>query len=215
MILRKERCVRCGNKINRKFSYCPFCGNCIKSQDRDGFFMPTFKMGFPFNSIFKRLEKQIEKQFREVDNMVDADDEDDEEEPEKAYGFSINIGTNESGQPVIKIGDGKEIGKMIKPKPVKIRQIKISERDAEKFAKLPKAEPLTNVRRLADRIIYEIELPGVKDKNNIIINKLHNSIEIKAFAKDKAFFKLIPVALPLLKYYLEKEKLILELKPDA
>jgi len=38
-----------------------------------------------------------------------------------------------------------------------------------------------------------------------------NSIEIKAFSKDKAYFKFLPIALPLLGYKLLKEKLILEL----
>jgi hypothetical protein len=69
------------------------------------------------------------------------------------------------------------------------------------------------VRRLSDRIVYEIELPGVK-ASDIIINKLQNSIEIKAFTKEKAFFKLLPVALPILNYYMKQGKLVLELKPE-
>ena len=56
-------------------------------------------------------------------------------------------------------------------------------------------------------------MPGVTNLKDIMINKLQNSIEIRAFAKDKAYFKLIPVALAIKKYGLEHEKLILELKP--
>jgi len=213
MIFGKEKCAKCGNKIEKKHSFCPWCGNCTK--DKEEFFMPNFKLGFPFNTIFKQLEKQFGKQFKEMDRMMDMDKT--ASEPEKAIGLSININVDDSGQPVIRVENmGEEkIGKIIEPKPFKIRKVKISEKDAEKFSKLPKTEPSTNVRRLADKIVYEINLPGIHDKKNIIINKLQNSIEIKAFAKDRAFFKLIPVALPLLKYYLEKEKLILELKPEA
>ena len=83
----------------------------------------------------------------------------------------------------------------------------------EKLAKLPRKEPETKVRRLTDKIIYEINLPGVKSLKNITVNKLENSIEIKAISKDRAYFKLIPIALPLIRYYLKKESLFLELKP--
>ena len=80
------------------------------------------------------------------------------------------------------------------------------------MAALPKEEPQTTVRRLTDRIVYEIELPGV-EKDNLVITKLHNSIEIKAFSKDKTYFKLLPVSFHILGSKLEEGKLVLELKP--
>jgi hypothetical protein len=40
---------------------------------------------------------------------------------------------------------------------------------------------------------------------------LENSIEVKAFAKDKAYYKFLPVSLPLLKYDLANGRLTLEL----
>ncbi len=40
--------------------------------------------------------------------------------------------------------------------------------------------------------------------------KLENSIEIKAITKDKAYFKIIPLNLPIINYNILKEKLILE-----
>jgi len=89
----------------------------------------------------------------------------------------------------------------------------ISAAKAAKLAKMPKKEPETIVRRLSDRIIYEISVPGVKNIKDVIINKLQNSIEIKAFAKDKVYFKLLPVSLPIKKYKIEDEKLVLELVP--
>src|SRR3989344_3748821 len=49
-----------------------------------------------------------------------------------------------------------------------------------------------SIRRFADRVVYEIALPGVKSIKDISITKLENSIEIKAVSKDKAYFKLIP-----------------------
>jgi hypothetical protein len=66
---------------------------------------------------------------------------------------------------------------------------------------------------MTNKIIYEVDLPGVKNEKDIIITKLENSIEIKAFTKDTAYLKLIPISLPIKNYFLEKNKLILELTP--
>jgi len=216
-MLGKKKCPQCGNKIEKKFSFCPWCGLNTAEKDEDEFFNPNFNMGnmgFPLNSLFKHLGKNLEKEFRNMEKMG--------MEPEKkAHGISIKISTGNSGNPVIKIGNiedkkfENEMGNIITPvKKARIKQINISEDDAKKFAKLPHREPLTNVRRLADRIIYEIELPGVTDNKNIRINKMHNSIEIRAFSDDTAFLKLIPVALPIIRHAFEKERLTLELKPE-
>jgi hypothetical protein len=214
-MLGKKKCPQCGNKIEKKFDFCPWCGLNMAEKDEDEFFNPNFNMGFPFNTIFKQLGKSLEKEFKSMERIA--------REPEKkAHGISIKISTGNSGNPVIKIGsigDKKienEMGNMISPvKKARIKQINISEDEARKFAKLPHKEPLTNIRRLADRIIYEIELPGVTDKKNIRISKMHNSIEIRAFSDDAAFLKLIPIALPIMRHAFEKGKLILELKPEA
>jgi hypothetical protein len=67
---------------------------------------------------------------------------------------------------------------------------------------------------LTNKIVYEIDLPGVTNVKDVIINRLENSIEVKAFAKDKAYFKLIPLSLPIERYHLKEGKLVLELKPE-
>lgn len=64
----------------------------------------------------------------------------------------------------------------------------------EKPVKIPKftEEPETTIERRGNRQIINIKLPGVK-KEDIEIKRLEQSIEIKAFAGDKAYFKLIPI----------------------
>ncbi|MBU2496838.1 MAG: hypothetical protein KJ767_02160, partial [Nanoarchaeota archaeon] len=89
---------------------------------------------------------------------------------------------------------------------------KVSKEDAERYSKLPRKEAETNVKRLSDGIIYEISMPDVSDIKDIFINKLHNSIEVKAFGKDTAYLKLIPVDLDIKRSYFKDGKLILELK---
>ena len=112
---------------------------------------------------------------------------------------------------VSNLGDNERIISQQKEEP-SFPETGMSEKDIAKRSKLPKHEPSANVRRLTDKIVYEIDVPGVK-KEDIMITKLHNSIEIKAFAKDKAYFKLIPISLPIIKSELKNGKLILELKP--
>ena len=87
-----------------------------------------------------------------------------------------------------------------------------SKKSLKRFSELPKKEPKTNVKRLSNTVIYEINLPGVKSSEDLSIVKLENSIEIKAVAKDKAYFKLLPINLTIIDYELEKGKLILELE---
>ena len=113
-------------------------------------------------------------------------------------------------------------GKRIDPKHIKVAQpmqvVKkprkflpnISNESLKKISGLPKKEPLTNIRRLADRVIYEINMPGVNSVNDISIIKLESSIEIKALADKKAYFKVIPINFPIINYEFLDEKLVLE-----
>jgi HSP20 family molecular chaperone IbpA len=79
------------------------------------------------------------------------------------------------------------------------------------LAGLERKEPKTNIRRLSNRVVYELEMPGVESLEDISIIKLENSIEIKAISKNKAYVKVIPINLPITNYNLSEGKLILEL----
>jgi len=213
----KTRCKRCGRKINRNFYFCPFCGNRtreIKEEDfgflgRDDVIdFPDIDMGLPLGKIFNSLIKEFDKQFRQLDKMIAEDNKD----IMKTNGISISISTEPGKEPRISVKNLNEEkkSKLITEKIPK-KSIEITEEQASKMAKLPRQEAETKVRRLSNKIVYEIALPGVKDIKNIFINKLENSIEIKAFSKDKVYFKLIPINLPILNYKLKDEKLLLEL----
>lgn len=207
----KIKCKFCGNKIEKKYQFCPYCGK--NQNDKQEFFQPTFKMGFPFDQLVKHMSKQIESQFKEMDMELGEFKMKENQMPKKMKGISISISSSGNGEPVIKVtnlGQGNE--QMIPEAPKQTPARKLSEKEIEAISKLPKADPVTNVRRLTDKIVYEINLPGVK-KEDIILTKLHNSIEIKAFSKEKAFFKLLPISLPIIKSELKEGKLILELKP--
>lgn len=92
-----------------------------------------------------------------------------------------------------------------------LKMPQFSEENLKRISKLPKKEPTANMRRLADSIVYEIDLPGVQSIDALSMIRLENSIEIKAVSGNNAYVKIIPIRLPLRGYQLSNEKLILEL----
>jgi rRNA maturation endonuclease Nob1 len=227
-----EKCVKCGKKISKQHSFCPYCGCNVKREREEkdyGLLGRTdeldspldIRMPFGFNRIFSSLIKQIDKQFRELDKEMSKEIKKPlEKSPKfKTSGVSISISTGTGKKPEIKVrGFGPEFGEVAeeikdtKTRKTKLLQPEITEEKARKLAKLPKQEAETTVRRLSNKIVYEINLPRVKSLRDVIINQLENSIEIKAFSEDKVYFKLLPIALPILNYKLQKEKLVIELK---
>ncbi len=130
------------------------------------------------------------------------------------HGFSIQIQMGGSPQNItLNGGNGEnEDSSEDRAKKINLPKSRISETRAHALSKLPRHEPETKIRRLTDKLVYEISMPGVKNEKDIAINKLQNSIEIKAFSKDKAYFKLIPLAFPIKSWKLDHERLVLELK---
>lgn len=218
-MLKKKECKKCGMKVNGKYEFCPYCGNLLienfKEEDwgmlgKNDFFEEQKQFANPFSgkgilgkmlgSAIKMFEKELQKEMR-TSNF----------QPKTNFKLIIN-------------------GKEVDPKNIKVsrqiiekpivkkskKQIKMpsnfSKENLKKFSSLPREEPLTNIRRLSNKVIYEIDLPGIKSTKDISIIKFESSIEIKAIAKNKAYFKLITINLPIINYNLSEEKLVLELE---
>lgn len=235
------KCPGCGKKVPNNYNFCPFCGmgasNSKKDKLEEKEFMQNFKnfeksMKLPFfvKLPLKGMMKQLSKQIYDMEKQSQAQNsmKEDQERPKiVTQGFAINI-SSADGKPVIRIkqltpgqvpGQNQQCPNMItrqpssrKTKPIKTKDF--NKDDAEKFSKFKKIEPKTAVRRLSDKIIYEIDIPDAT-KEKIIINNLENSIEIKALAKEKAYFKVIPVSFPIKAWNFEQGKLILELNPES
>jgi HSP20 family molecular chaperone IbpA len=165
------RCENCGSEVKEGWAYCPRCG--AKAGNR--------------GDIFSELMKGFEKQFREINKRMERDFEVMDLSPffrssPKGRGFSIKITRTNNEQPKIEVNKfGQEERKEIRedmPK-MKMRTPKKTE------------EPKTDVRRIGDKILVEIHLPGVKSEEDIQVRSLENSVEIKAFSGDKAYFKIL------------------------
>ncbi|MEJ2268011.1 MAG: hypothetical protein P8X70_02970 [Nanoarchaeota archaeon] len=208
-MFKKKECKKCKRKVNDNYDFCPYCGNSLNKnfnedwgvlgKDDDvenlnnssSFFgkigedMMTKMLG----GAMKMLQRELQKEMKNVG-------------PRKNFKLMIN---------------GKEVNLNGVPKKKRIvqkRKVKFlppfSQETAKRFLKLIRKEPVTEIRRFSDKIIYEIFLPKVKSLKDISIVRLENSVEIKAIAEDNSYFKRIPINLPLLNYNFLDEKLIVE-----
>lgn len=207
--------------MSKDFTYCPFCGTNVKDVERrekearearefEG--LAAMSMAFPFGKLFDELTKEFS---REIDKMWEEEFAEPAAKKIRRRGISISIST-EGGEPKVRVrtmGEPLQTAQAVQAVQARTRlpQRILSEEEVTKYAKLPRKEAETTVKRFSDKIVYEILLPNVERLENVFVNKLHNSIEIKAFGKDKAFFKLIPLDLNVKNYFLQNGKLILEL----
>jgi HSP20 family molecular chaperone IbpA len=210
----KKKCNRCGKRTNKSFEFCPFCGTGLKSkfdQDDYGFLgkndianEPLPSGGSFIDRMFNNALKMLEKQMRNLPK--------DFHNPDRFPNMPNNL-------KVQFFVDGKRVlpenvnKKFKHPRARRVKPV-LSDEKKQKFAKLPKKEPPSKVRRLGGKVVYELEIPGVKALEDILINQLENSIEIKALSNDKVYYKTLNINLPILRYQLNKGNLILELKTD-
>jgi hypothetical protein len=202
----KRKCPSCAKKSERKYNFCPWCGLSFKAKrEKDRFGMlgrddnaprdpleSQVKLPFGMNGIVNSLVKQLEKQMGELNG-----------ESGKPKGFRIQIS---GGQPQI-----KQVIKKEEPKEELIVP-EISEDEGKRRAKLPRKDAESKVKRLGDSIIYEVSAPGVNEKGDVVITKLEQGLEVKAYSRDKCYVKVIPLKVEVLGYEVRDEIVFVELK---
>lgn len=203
MVMLKKKCSSCAKKIERKFNYCPYCGASFKAgSEREDFGMlgrddigavqEELKLPFGLDKMMGSLIKQLERQMGEMDF---------EGQSGFPKGFQVRIS---KGKPL----DGR--GLRVDGRKQEI--VKVSKEEGERRAKLPRVEVEAKIKRLGDTIIYEIETPGVKGKEGVVLNKLEAGLEIKAYSEDKCYVKVIPFKVEVLGYRVSEEKVFVEIK---
>ena len=222
-MFKKKICKSCGEKINEKYNFCPYCRIPLNEGEdwgilgKNDFVPPTEEMRLPMglNTIFNALMNNLNKQFNELDR--DIKEEKKSKTSGRKGGISISISTSGKLPPEIRVksfGDVSEFKEKEEKMKKKVKGLKMDnlKNKSKKFVGLPKEVPVTDIRRFSNKIVYEIKMPGVKSMKDVSIIQLENSIEIKALTKDKVYSKLIPINLPIRDYNLEKGKLVLELE---
>lgn len=189
---RKRKCPSCGFPVEEEWNYCPNCGFFLGKRMID-VFSPFFES---IEEEFRRIDRMV-KEFFEFPSFEEIEKIEKKYKPVKFGGISIVIKGGTGKKPVVKI---RTYGNYKKFEPELRKKLGVEEYEKEKIkeekvVKVPKIteEPKTKVEKKDGKIVIEIDLPDVKDEKDIEIKKLEQSIEIKAFAGDKAYFKLLPI----------------------
>lgn len=205
-------CPECRSNLNRKYSYCPFCGIPLidpeeelrefgmlgknKEFNEDSFesMLAQGNLGMLdkiMNTLVQQLMKGVDSQFRELEK-----------------GEKTEVRTFPNG---VRISIGPSMReKRTKNSQLKLVNKEISEKQIEKMSRLPRTEAKTKVRRLSDKIIYELDASGIESKNDVFVSRLESGYEIKAIGKNKIYVNNFPVNLPLKNVSLKDNGLIIE-----
>jgi len=221
-MFKKKSCNYCGHKITSNYDFCPSCGNPTKSKSNskdwgmlgkdDYINQPQDGIDSLFGGISgNMLNKMLGSAMKMLEKEMKKEATKQQKNPNLKSNFRLSINGKE-----INLNQGNFMQQPKTPapkKPIKeVKPIRFTKEKQKKFVKLKKLEPQTHIRRLSNKVIYEIKLPTVQSIKDVSISRLENSIEIKAIAKTKAYHKLIPISLPITSYNLSKGKLTLELE---
>mgnify|MGYP001608225796 CR=1 FL=1 len=219
----KKRCGNCREKVEDSYNYCPYCKTPLKDMfeeedwgllgKNDVIEPEEIKLPMGLNALFNSLVKNLNNQMKNLDHEKQNRGK-EQKVSKKSGGISISISTSGNRPPEINVrsfGNIPEFKNKEHQIKNKAEKIKLPVSDSGKFAGLPKAEPKTDIRRFSNKVVYEIKMPGVKSLEDISLIQLENSIEIKALANKKVFYKIIPINLPIKNYNLSNGTLILEL----
>jgi len=190
MMFKKKRCPNCGKEVKDDWSFCPYCGEELEIRE---------KVLAPFGDIFEDIEKEFER----MDKMFGSPFKFSglKPKPLKGGGISITIRSGTGLEPKVEVktfGDYKKIEPElkkrfgVKPAIEEMEEEKEEKPKVERKAKVTE-EAETEVKNLGNKQIISVKLPDVESEDDIEIKRLEQSMEIKAFAGDKAYFTLVPL----------------------
>ena len=213
----KEKCDSCGSKVSMRYKFCPHCGvsfvnpkkeredfgllgkNDISESNAEnnlfsgqGFGITDKLIGTVFNSLMKNLDKQMKN------NMMNSNNDFGNAE---IRSFPNGIG--------IKIFGPFD---MQQQKPKRRERIvqKINNEQLKKMSELPREKAKTIVKRLGDKVVYELAAFGINSVEDIYVSKIETGYEIKAIGSKKVYVNTIPINLPLTKYSVSENKIMFE-----
>ena len=198
----KIKCLRCKSKIKDSYDFCPHCGLDLSNPEKDArdfgaLGKNEFMGGAPMtgglgglgitdkmiNSIFNSLMKNLNKQMGDFDPEVQN----------LPNGIRINFGAP-----------------IQKQQPKKAARKGVTEDQVRRMSGLPRVEAKTQIRRLSDKVVYELKALGVESVEDIFVSKLENGYEVKAIGKKKVYVNSLPIELPLKGYSVSKNGLNIE-----
>lgn len=204
----KKKCSSCDRKIDRGFRFCPWCGKPTKKVRQEDYGMlglddnnlqgnvqNSFSLfGGSLGNILNQVTKQLSKELQNLDL-------DDLSKSKNPRGVEIRFSTGKPIQKVVK-----------KSQEVNVFDEEISDAEIQRRKKLSVEIAESKVRRLPEGIIYELDTPGVRSKQDVSIIRMENSLEIRVYTKDKCYIKTIPIKVDVLKYGVKDGKVLVQIK---
>ncbi len=205
----KVRCINCETKIEENFIFCPYCGDNLVDPEEEirdfgilgrndlineGFLPQNSPQGGIaeklFASVFNMLIKNLNQQMNESQEKSEV----------TAYpnGIKIKIGMPAQGNR--------------NPQPVEQQMKAITDEQLKKMSGLPRTEAKMKMKRLGNKLVYELTTPGIASTDDVLLAKIESGYEIKAIGEKKVYVNSIPVNLPLQSFSLQDNKLIVEFK---
>ncbi len=205
-------CPRCRDRISETWIFCPRCGARLPSSGQQS--PPE-----PHYSAFAEVFKDIERQMKEaLGSNLSKDVEFFDLRPEffskhpyfRTGGFRVKITRAGDGPPNIDIkafGDmdeklAEKMRESIKPPAEPQVEKKVTDEEPSEHvveeSQAPRAvseycEPSCATKWAGDHLLVELELPGVKKSEDVEVRKLSESIEIRAYAGNKGYFKILGI----------------------
>lgn len=192
------RCARCGNGLESGWRFCPGCGLQKGANPVDAFGRDLF------SKMFKRLK--MDKMFENNMQVIDLSPSFGREEPRKegvqprSRGFTVHIKSGTGMKPKVNVTAFGNVNKKALENHVSAELGSGRPEEAGRGISLPFSrrqtpkvteEPNADVKRIGDKFTVDVDMPGVKSPEDVEIRELASSVEVKAVAGDKAYFKII------------------------
>ena len=217
---KEKKCENCGKKNSESYNFCPECGNSfldsrnekenfglIGRNDFDEESLPTRFQSFGitdklinsvFNSMMKSLDKQFKSQFKDIEKDLEGAEI-------KSFPNGIRIKISGPLQPHQRMAQRTN---------KKIINRKLDQAQIKKMGSLPREKAKTSVKRLGDKVIYELTTPGVFSPEDVFVSKLESGYEIKAIGDKKIYVNTLQINLPLKSCFVSDNKLLVEFQQD-
>jgi hypothetical protein len=194
-----------------EFSYCPYCGNSLidnrEKNKRDyGLLGKNDAIEEEMTKVtglsnFGLTDKMITSMFNMVMKNLNQQMREDLE------GAEITPLPNG-----IKI----QIGQQPKKKQVAQKMVKrvITEEQMQRISKLPRKEAKSSMRRLGDKLVYELATPGVNSPSDVFVSRLEEGYEIKALGDKRMYVNSLQINLPIQRVSLDNNKVLVEFKTE-
>lgn len=186
------KCDYCGSDVEKEWKFCSRCGSARG-------------VGLNIDDIFSRMHKEMKEVLEGMDRDIEAFDLSPFfKKPQKPHGsgFSIRIVSGTGVKPQVEVKtfgdvDLQKIQKQVEQQ-LGYKSPAMKPPEAKKPEKVPNMptpkiteEPKTDVRRIDSQVVVDMDIPGVKQESDIDVTELESSVEVRARAGDKMYFKIL------------------------